>query len=155
LRPVKGGRWYTFATAPARWWAERAWSEAVSARQDAATVLGREPVDDFEVAEVLITRNAEYRAAGAVRRGEEPEPEPEEHAIDPSDYSPPPILCGLVEDALLHRGWRIDHPAIRGVLIGPEGQRVDAIRSVTETDEGFDLEPLRAVLRVAEPERTA
>jgi hypothetical protein len=32
----------------------------------------------------------------------------------------------LVEAALLPNGWRLEHPAIRGVLRGPQGQLLDA-----------------------------
>jgi hypothetical protein len=147
-----GVRWFTFERAPSDWWSDRAKDEADSARQDATTVLGREPVDDYEVAHVLVNRNDEFLAACSARLGVEPEPEPEGTAtIDPSDYQPPPILCALVEDVLLRKGWRLEHPAIRGVLIGPDGERVDAIQSVTMTDTGFDLEPLRVVLRPGRP----
>jgi hypothetical protein len=141
-----GVRWYTFATAPALWWSDRAKSEADQVRQSAVTVLDREPVDDFEAAEVLVTRNNEFLNAMATRAGLEREPS-DAVADDPRDYSPPPILCGLVEDVLLPRGWRLEHPAIRGVLIGPSGERIDVMRSVTMVGEGYDLEPLRAVLR--------
>jgi hypothetical protein len=31
----------------------------------------------------------------------------------------------LMEHALLDRGWRLKHPAVRGVLVGPAGTVVD------------------------------
>jgi hypothetical protein len=78
------------------------------------------------------------------RVGFDLEPEPKDRTpVNPSDYLPPPVLGGLVEDRLLRQGWRLEHPAIRGVLIGPDGQRIDAVRSVTITRTGFDLEPLQ------------
>jgi hypothetical protein len=136
-------RWYTCATAPASWWSDRAKQEADIVRREIATLVGREPVDTFEAIEVLITRTTDVAAALRARAGMEPEPaQPEE-----AEYTPPPILSALVEDDLLHRGWRLDHPAIRGVLTGPNGERVDASGSVTRTASGFDLAPLRTVLR--------
>jgi hypothetical protein len=32
----------------------------------------------------------------------------------------------LVEDVLFAQGWRLDHSAVRGVMRGPDGERVDA-----------------------------
>ena len=138
-------RWYTFATAPDEWWADRARVAAESLREDVAAVLGREPVDDLECAEVLVTRNADVFALRRARWEIDPAtPEPEPPS---TDYTPPPELCALVETVLLGRGWRLEHPAIRGVLIGTGGERVDAARSVTWTETaGFNLEPLRAIL---------
>ncbi len=136
-------RWYTCATAPASWWSDRANREADAVRPDIATVLGREPVDTFEAIELLVTRNMEVMAALYARAGMDPEPpQPEE-----TEYTPPPIVCMFVEDDLLHRGWHLDHPAIRGVLTGPNGEHIDTARSVTRTESGYDLEPLRSVLR--------
>ena len=44
--------------------------------------------------------------------------------------TPPPVRAGrpaaLVEAALLPNGWRLEHPAVRGVLRGPQGQALDA-----------------------------
>jgi hypothetical protein len=140
-------RWYTCATAPAAWWSERAKVEADIIRRDVAAVLGREPIDAYETAEVLITRNAEIVALDAPDDTVSTPDGADSPAPDTSEFTPPPILCGLVENALLQRGWRIEHPAIRGVLIGPHGERIDAARSITRTETGFDLRPLRTVLR--------
>jgi hypothetical protein len=137
-------RWYTYSTAPASWWSDRARAEAGTVRRGVTVVLGRPPVDAFEAAEVLITRNREMVAAWNITPDAADD---DDLASDPSDYSPPPILCGVVEDALLHQGWHLEQPAIRGVLIGPRGERLDVLRSVTRTASGFDLEALRSALR--------
>ncbi|KXK61818.1 hypothetical protein AWW66_11580 [Micromonospora rosaria] len=114
-------RWTTFAEAPHAWWRRRATRDADSVRADVATVLGREPVDDLEVYQVVRTRTREVLAAAfdiplADLADEQPY----------DDDDPPGALVFLVEDALLRRGWRLEHPAVRGVLVDPAGDRVDA-----------------------------
>jgi hypothetical protein len=52
----------------------------------------------------------------------------------------------LVEDVLLQRGWRLEHPAVRGVLLGPDGQRVDAAALVGGALREPDLGRFRQLL---------
>jgi hypothetical protein len=69
--------WYTFATAPQRWWLQRA-------EQDA------KDLDEDEESAELLQLFAEWR--------------------------------------LLVAGWRHEHPAVRAVLVSPEGERADLSR---------------------------
>jgi hypothetical protein len=83
-------RWYTFATAPARWWVVRA---------------------EYEVDR--IRRHLEISAQADLP-----------DALDDTDEG----TCGLrlyAELQLLQGGWRLEHPAVRGVLLSPTGDRVD------------------------------
>jgi hypothetical protein len=40
------------------------------------------------------------------------------------------FVVPVIEHALLARGWRLKHPAVRGVLVGPAGTLVDRDRLV-------------------------
>jgi hypothetical protein len=106
-------------------------------------VLGRPPVDDLETLNVLVNRNDEVMAVvfpDAPRPGDEP-------AGDDRPTGPPPVLASVVEQSLFARGWRLEHPAVRGVLVGPAGDRVDALSLVTYGDDGrADLGALRRLL---------
>jgi hypothetical protein len=62
--------------------------------------------------------------------------------------TPSPGVSYLVEDQLLPRGFRLEHPAVRGVLLGPDGQRVDARHLVGGTYLAPDLTELCDVLAV-------
>ncbi|WP_433530808.1 M48 family metallopeptidase [Micromonospora sp. CA-263727] len=116
-------RWSSFADSPPRWWLRRAIRDVTRVRSDVALVLGREPVDDVEVFQVVRTRPREVLAAAL----DVPVDELSDH---PHDWElgdePPDVLIWLVEENLLRRGWRLAHPAVRGVLVGPRGDRVDA-----------------------------
>jgi len=65
-------------------------------------------------------------------------------------------ITAVIEDALLRRGWRLEHPAVRGVVLGPTGQRLDAnalARRFASRPGPEDVE-LRALLNLpAEPVR--
>ncbi len=134
-------RWTTFADAPQRWWRRRVAREADSVRADVAAVLGREPVDDVEVFQVFRTRPREVLAAAL-------DVPVNELSDDPHDWEmgaePPGALVWLVEENLLRRGWRLAHPAVRGVLVGPHGDRVDARDVIARADrEAPDSQTLR------------
>ncbi|QKW11367.1 hypothetical protein [Verrucosispora sp. NA02020] len=126
-------RWYTFADSPPRWWLRRAAQEAGSVRADVAAVLGRPPVDDVEAIEVIRTRPREVLAAAM-------HVPVSELSDDPGDCEwdePPAATIWLVEENLLRRGWRLAHPAVRGVLIGPAGERVDARAVIAGADQAY------------------
>jgi hypothetical protein len=58
-----------------------------------------------------------------------------------------PLVASIVEAALLPRGWRLRHPAVRGVLRSPSGEVLRALLAA-ETNphgprEGRDLAQLR------------
>jgi hypothetical protein len=121
-------RWRTFASAPVTWWQRRAGEQAAAYRALAAEVTSgpgtTPPGDDVEVVGVLARvddrpadDDAAIRLAGVV------------HAAGV-----------LVEDALLRRGWTLAHPAVRGELVGPDGERVDPraiLRAVGEGEQGY------------------
>ncbi|MEV0324923.1 M48 family metallopeptidase [Micromonospora echinospora] len=116
-------RWTTFEEAPTSWWRRRARQDAQGVREAVAAVLGREPVDDVEVTEVVWNRPREVLAAAL----DVPVTELPEDPADPTGVDDPPeALLRLVEENLLRRGWRLEHPAVRGVLLGPTGERVSA-----------------------------
>jgi hypothetical protein len=56
-----------------------------------------------------------------------------------------------VEDHLLRQGWRLEHPAVRGILIGPTGERLDARSLISGTYAHPDLSALRALLQTSRP----
>jgi hypothetical protein len=127
--------WKTFAETPTKWWARRAGEQADTIRELVGLVLGRPPEDDVETIVVLMTRPREYAAAVLdcpVEELDEPRREPQVAAELPATV--------VVEDALLRRGWRLEHPAVRGVLVGPDGTRIDArdlVRSVAQGQPGL------------------
>ncbi|WP_203897779.1 hypothetical protein [Virgisporangium aliadipatigenens] len=88
--------WCRIVDAPQAWWRRRARREADEYRLAAGT---RSRAVDVLVLTVLADTSTphELRHAATV----------------------------LVEDALLHTGRRLEHPAVRGVLIGPDGERID------------------------------
>lgn len=92
-------------------------------------------------AKVLLTTEIDEESApdgpGVIRAG------------TPVWAAPPPIWC-LVEDRLLTRGWRLEHPAVRGVLISADGHRLDARDLVRDTYGEPDLAALRAYLASSE-----
>jgi hypothetical protein len=114
-------RWVTVDAAPLEWWAARARRGVDGLRSNVAAVIGREPVDPVELAEQFLRHRPELLRRALAKFGA--------HGDDasdaPDDRELPPILVDLLEDALLARGWRLKHPAVRGVLIGPQGERVD------------------------------
>jgi hypothetical protein len=157
-RATSFARWYTFASAPPRWWVDRAWAEAEDTRRDVTAVLGRRPVDDLEAIDVYLNRGDEVldqtwkRLAvklNAPELGIEDEADEGEDP-PPETWEPGPVFCALAEHALLVRGWRLEHPALRGILIGPYGQRLDVRTTVTPDPPGWNLDGLRAVLRPVE-----
>ncbi|MFG2040997.1 hypothetical protein [Dactylosporangium sp. NPDC048998] len=105
-------RWRTYDTVPARRWQRRAAKNARSLRAQLAAALGRDLVDDVDAIRVIETGEAE-QACG--------------HVGGRHEFSAGDPAVALIEDHLLRRGWRLEHPAVRGVLIGPDGRRVDAI----------------------------
>jgi hypothetical protein len=127
--------WRTLETAPQDWWAARARHSTKRLRSEIRPVLGRDPVDHVELAEVTLIRIADVVAAylpeGEVAGDSEAQagPNPDDH----EPLRPPPILMDVLEDALMSRGWRLEHPMVRGVLIGPQGQRVDGRAFTVET----------------------
>ena len=112
-------RWATFATAPERWWHRRAAREAADAHADVAIMLGRLPVSDVETATALLTRRLEIYT---IKTGQP-------IGVDDSQLMVPTTV-GFLESKLLDRGWRLEHPAVRGVLRDPVGRVVD-VRTLT------------------------
>ncbi|MFB6395620.1 hypothetical protein [Polymorphospora lycopeni] len=108
-------RWTTFREAPAGWWRRRAAKYAKGVRADVAAVLGREPVDDVEAIQVIHDRAPELTALVFDVPVEEMT----------GDDGPHPSQLWLLENHLLRRGWRLEHPAVRGVLVAPDGRRLD------------------------------
>jgi hypothetical protein len=95
-------------------------------------MLGRLPVDDAETAVELLTHRSEILAINYGR------------PFDGGDSSFMwPVAVGFIESKLLERGWRLDHPAVRGVLRDPGGQLVD-VRTLT-------VDEVAALLRPAAP----
>ncbi|MFI7025302.1 hypothetical protein ACIBMZ_21565 [Micromonospora sp. NPDC049900] len=136
-------RWHTFADSPPRWWLRRAAGEAGSVRADVAAVLGRPPVDDVEAIDVIRTRPREVLAAAMhVPVGE--------LSDDPGDCEwdePAAASVWLVEENLLRRGWRLAHPSVRGVLIGPAGEQVDARALIARAEQdAADRSTLRQLM---------
>jgi hypothetical protein len=110
--------WVTFAKAPATWWAERAATQAANVRREYAVLRGQPQTNDVELVGFIL---AQIRDT-------------------PPDMVPPTeFIAYLVEDQLLRHGWRLEHPAVRGVLVGPRGERFDASTLV-------DAEAFRSVL---------
>ena len=143
ISPLTPVRWYTVDTAPQELWAARAGAWVARLRRDAGVLLGRQPTDHVELAEVFLRRTDELLAIRVPEAGRRPEPD----GADADEPSTPPGILFLVEDALFARGWRLEHPAIRGVLTGPRGERVDARTLALTWDQPGDLDQLRAVLR--------
>jgi hypothetical protein len=158
-------RWHTFADAPASVWVDRAAAETDDVRRAVATVLDRPPTDHLELVEVMLNRPDDVgplliRLAGLADDDDEPEDDGTAGSSqddgtagssqDDGDRptGPPPLVACVVEDALLAQGWRLEHPAVRGVLVGPGGDRVDALAEVTYVDGGpVDLGALPRLLR--------
>jgi hypothetical protein len=122
IRPQHIVQWATFATAPERWWRRRAARDAADAHADVAIMLGRLPVDDAETAVALITRRSEILA---IKLG---------HPVSAEDaLTMSPAAVQFVESKLLEKGWRLDHPAVRGVLRDPGGRVVDVYTLTVDT----------------------
>jgi hypothetical protein len=107
----EGVTWTTFERAPAQWWLDRAAADAAAVCASAAAWADG-PITDV------------FTAVGALARGV--------GRLDPtapmSAEQVDDVLDGaalLIEHALLDRGWRLRHPAVRGVLVGPAGTVVD------------------------------
>ncbi len=145
IRPLAAVRWHTVETAPTQWWQARARRSVDRLRSDVAKVLGREPVGHVEMAEVFLLRHDEIAALREPVSAESAEEE------DADDETLAPILSFLFEDALMTRGWRLEHPIRRGVLIGPQGQRLD---TNTLTSENYlDVLTNSLSIRAAEGHR--
>ena len=145
ILPRDSVRWYTFADAPTSWWVDRAAENVKLVRPAAEIVLDRPPIDHLELIDVLLNRSDEMSSVTSILDGMADEDD------EPADDGPlrvPPVVAGIVEDALFALGWRLEHPAVRGVLVGPGGERVDALALVAYGDDGTaDLTALGNVLR--------
>ncbi|GGM55612.1 hypothetical protein ACFFX1_08135 [Dactylosporangium sucinum] len=104
--------WRTYETAPARRWRRRAAKDARLVRAHVAAALGRDVADDVEAIRAIRTGAATGECG---------------HAGGHHEFAAGDPAVSLIEDHLLRRGWRLEHPAVRGVLIGPDGRRVDAV----------------------------
>jgi hypothetical protein len=116
-------RWSTFATAPRKLWLRRATDDLRRARSTVRRVLGRAPHDDAETIRVLAERPVEVSAAAL-----SVDPAELLAATTPEELAdmrsrPGWMLVEAAECLLLQRQWRLEHPALRGVLIDPEGVR--------------------------------
>jgi hypothetical protein len=100
LDPGWRSRLYTFADAPQRWWLERARHDAEQVRGWAGKADDAEAADDAALLDTLVRRADDRRL----------------------------WLNLYAEHRLLADGWRLEHPAVRGVLIDPAGDRVDITR---------------------------
>lgn len=120
-------RWRTFRNAPASWWLRRARRDAEFARKYAQIALGRPPVDDIETIQVVQTLDLERLTTvlGPPRNGSPTD-------VVQVDHRPHPVVVHLVEYALLRQGWRLEHPATRGVLVAPNGETVDAAKLLAD-----------------------
>ncbi|WP_326561929.1 hypothetical protein [Micromonospora sp. NBC_01796] len=64
-----------------------------------------------------------------------------------TDPEAPRAVPHLIEYALLRRGWQLEHPAVRGVLVSPSGQQLDATRLMsTVLAQAPDQATLRSLL---------
>jgi hypothetical protein len=126
---TRNATWVRFADAPANCWTYRANVSTSLTRTDVEMVLGRPPADDLETAQVMFDRYREYMVANY------PYGEPPEALLDTRRH-PPKELASLVEHSLFARGWRLEHPAVRGVLVSPTGERLDTFASVTFAVDG-------------------
>lgn len=136
ISPLMPVRWYTLTTVPAEWWQDRARRSADRVRAGVTKLLGRAPVDHAEMAEVFLDRHDELMAIWHPElSGITGDEQVADAAEEPDDdaQAVPPILIGVLEDALFSQGWRLEHPLRRGVLIGPHGGRVDASTLTIET----------------------
>jgi hypothetical protein len=133
IPPGQAVRWTTYADAPPSWWVRRADTDTDGIRREVTRVLGRSPVDEAETVEVLLARLDEVFP----ELGSDDEPMADEV---------PPAVAYQVERALLHRGWRLAHPAVRFDLLGPDGDRLDAGTVVTGTRTRPDLSRFRELL---------
>jgi hypothetical protein len=141
-------RWYTVETAPSQWWRDRSARKVERLRTRAAAVLGRDPRDHVELAEVVLLRNEELmRVILGDTNVDVPisETGPDGAAEDQA-ATQPPVFLDIIEDALQEQGWRIDHPAVRGVLIGPHGERFDARPLQAMADSEAALAAMRAIV---------
>jgi len=121
--PTDRIRWSTFATAPGKLWLRRANDDLRRARSTVGRLLGRAPHDDAETIRVLAERPVDISAVAL--------------SVDPAELlatttpeelanmrrRPGWMLVEAAECLLLQRQWRLEHPALRGVLIDPEGVR--------------------------------
>jgi hypothetical protein len=112
LYAVQRVRWITFEQAPAQWWVNRANQDAIDAWQTAHSWADDRELPDEAAALEMLERS--------VGRLDPAAPLSAEQTYDLMRFALP-----LVELALLERGWRLEHPAVRAVLIGPDGTRVD------------------------------
>jgi hypothetical protein len=88
------------------------------ARGEVAKLLGRPVPDEAEVVAVLAHRGDELAAQALGPIAEDDDEEDDEEG---SSW----ILIDAAEFLLLGEGWRTEHPAVQGVLISPDGRRVD------------------------------
>jgi hypothetical protein len=109
-------RWRTFQTAPAEIWRRAATARARRPREAVAKVLGREPADSAEAAEVIRTRPID------VALGWNPDWKAED--IDP-DRIRAAFSLDLLEDALLGHGWLRADPAVPDLLRAADGTELD------------------------------
>jgi hypothetical protein len=121
--PTDRIRWYTFAKAPEKLWLRRALGDLRTARSLARTVLGRDPRDDAETMRILAERPAEASAASMSVDPRKLLAETTAEALVEMRTKPSWALVQAAEYFLLERDWRLEHPALRGVLIDPNGLR--------------------------------
>jgi hypothetical protein len=94
------------------------------ARRDVAELLDRAVPDDSEVISVLVHRagDLEAQALGP----DEDDDADDDPAEDPDDEGHSSwLLIEAAEFLLSREDWRLEHPAVQGVLISPDGRRVD------------------------------
>jgi hypothetical protein len=116
-------RWYTFAKAPAKLWLRRARGDLRRARSSARRVLGRDPHNDAETMRVLAERPAEVAAVSLSVDPAKILAETTQEALAEMRTKPSWALVQAAEYFLLERDWHLEHPALRGVLIDPDGVR--------------------------------
>jgi hypothetical protein len=122
-RPRKQRRqWCTFATAPAELWRREAESLASDVVAAVTTVLGREPVDRAEAADVVRTRVIDVCIAQGWATTSE------DVSVVRATVS---MWLELLEGALLGTGWLRVDPVVPGILRSPAGQVLDG-RDLTD-----------------------
>jgi hypothetical protein len=112
---TRGRRWRTLESLPARVWSAQAVARAQPVRAAITKVLGREPADCVEAAEVIRDRPNEVAHEWAPWTVEVPEAD--RHRVG--------LWHLLLEAELLSNGWVPSDPAIMRLLRAPDGTQLD------------------------------
>jgi hypothetical protein len=111
-------RWMMLAEIPPQAWEAAIRFEGDEVVTQVTKILRRAPDSAGEVIDVAATRMAEFFAVAGNRRP----PDPDEI----QDEAERAVLA-FAEDRLDRRGWRRRHPAIEGLLVGPDSAELDIL----------------------------